>query len=226
MIDRLDSLQDFQNLNKEIYSLTDDRNYTSTDLLSYLHCHITKILKAVRKEKYVNVGYNLCMGFSWAFAVANRFHICVADEMWKRFPGKCPYCGLTPCVCKERRDDRQDLPQGPLALRPVSVADWQRMFDSIYPNNTIKDSAIHLAEEIGELSEAVRNYLAVHGDNYFDKIAEEMIDIFANLMAVANCLKLDLGSLSADYFAKGCPKCERSPCECGYVAIDHPIKPS
>lgn len=216
------SLEAFQQFNWGIYQLNDDRHCASVvDIISYLNRDITRILKAVRKEKYEDLGKRMCVASSWAFAFASRLHINVADEIWKRFPGCCPYCKVVVCVCKERASHRQSVTAA--RDRPMSFRDWQQMFAAIYPGNKLQDSAIHLAEEIGELHEAVRNFFAVHSDEAFDNIAEEIVDIFANLFGVANCLGFDIASAMAEYYKNGCPKCRLSPCECGYVLVDQPI---
>lgn len=216
------SLEIFQGLNWKIYQVNDDRHCGSAfDIISYLHRDITRILKAVRKEKHEGLGKRICVTISWAFAVASRFHINVADEAWKRFPGCCPYCKGASCVCKERASSRQTVTAA--RDRPISLRDWQAMFAAIYPNNKLQDSVMHLAEEIGELSEAVRNFFAVHSDDSFSNISEEIVDIFANILGVANCLDFDVAALLADYYKDGCPKCHQSSCKCGYVAVDQPI---
>jgi len=216
------SLEEFQEFNKKMYKVVDDRNYSNTDLASYVLRHVTQVLKAVRKVKYDNIGYHLCMAFSWSSAIANRFHIDLAKEIWKRFPGICPYCSGAPCVCKERSKERQLLTEKSNGIQPASLLAWQKMFAGIYPGNTIQGSAMHLAEEIGELNETVRNYLATHNKDWFDKIIEELVDVVSNLFGVANCLSFDLGAQSAYYFKHGCPKCHQNPCNCGYVSVDQP----
>ena len=216
------SLEMFQEFNWKIYQLNDDRHCSSVvDIISYLHRDITRILKAVRKEKHQELEKRICVTFRWAFAVASRLHINVAHEMWKRFPGCCPYCKGAVCDCKERADSRQALTAA--RDRPESLRDWQKMFAAIYPNNKLQDSVMHLAEEIGELSEAIRNFFAVHSDEAFNNIAEEIVDIFANLLGTANCLDFDVAALLADYYKDGCPKCQQCPCRCGYIVVDQPV---
>jgi len=223
MISSSSSLTDFQKINREIYLVVNDRCYDITGLFSHLHRHITQILKAVRKKKYVNIKYHICMAFSWAMALANRFHIDVADEMWGFFPGFCPYCNSVPCVCfPERVRNRQKLAGKSMGERPTALFEWQAMFARIYPN-VIEHSAMHLAEEAGEVNEAIRNYSSTHNQEWFRKIAEELVDVITNIFGVINCLRLDLAAGLADYFAGGCPKCRQSPCSCDYVAVDYPI---
>lgn len=217
------ALDEFQALNMEIYLVPNDRDFSNARMFSRLHHHITQILKAVRKEKYENIEYHLCMSFSWVVALLNRFHIDLATEMWKFFPGICPYCKTAPCSCKkERAKERQDVDEKTNGKPPTFLSDWQTMFAKIYPN-VVMVSAIHLAEEAGEVDEAIENYSATHDHLWFDKVAEELVDVVTNIFGVANCLKLDLADGLAGYFSQGCPKCHGVPCTCGGVVVDRPI---
>jgi NTP pyrophosphatase (non-canonical NTP hydrolase) len=96
------------------------------------------------------------------------------------------------------------------------------MFAEVYPN-VVLVSAIHLAEEAGEVNEALQAHSATHQDDCFWKVVEELVDVVTNIYGVANCLKLDLATGMAEYFANGCPRCQRSPCGCGFVLSDKPI---
>lgn len=222
MINSDSSLKEFQLLNKEIYLVVNDRGYSNIGLFSRLHRHITKILKAVRKENYENIEYHLSMSFSWALALFNRLHIDLADEMWKAFPGCCPYCLDVPCACKKRPKERQKLQEKLEGKQPISMFEWQKMFAGIYPNIVI-NSAIHLSEEAGEVDEAITIYSATHIESWFRKTVQELIDVVTNIFGVANCLNINLALELAGYFDKGCPKCHKSPCNCGYVTDDESI---
>ncbi len=231
MIDSDSSLIEVQNHNDTVYREVNDRHYSAEKMFARLHRHITHILKAVRKhewekreEAYENIMYHLCMAFSWSLAMLNRYHINLSDDMWRRFPGVCPYCLEAPCACKQRPTERQKLVGKTRGKQPVSLRDWQEMFARVYPN-VVLVSAIHLAEEAGEVNEALQAHSATHRDDCFWKIIEELVDAITNIFSVANCLRLDLAAGMAEYFSDGCPRCQRSPCECGYVLTDQPILP-
>jgi len=96
------------------------------------------------------------------------------------------------------------------------------MFWRIYPN-FIQNSAIHLAEEAGEVDEAIRNHIATHDTTWFLKIVEELVDTITNIFAVASCLHISLADEMAEYFTHGCPGCKAIPCKCGYVTVDQPV---
>ena len=63
-----------------------------------------------------------------------------------------------------------------------------------------------LAEEVGELARAVRK-----GDQAGQ--IHELGDVLAWLASLANQLGISLDTAVSRY-AKGCPKCGRSPCTC------------
>lgn len=216
-------LRDLQELNTVIYGIPNDRRYSLVDIISYIHDHSTRLLKSVRKNDHQYTKYYICSAFSWTLACASRMHIEVADEMWKCFPGCCPYCSGRPCICKQRGNSRSNLERKQCEL--VTVSEWQKMLGEIYPGNTLTDSAMHLAEEIGELSVSSRNYQRTSDEDHLAKFIEEVIDVFANLFAVSTCLKISLGDALARYFSQGlCLKCRQSPCECSYVEFDTPVE--
>jgi len=95
------------------------------------------------------------------------------------------------------------------------------MFWEIYPN-IIQNSAIHLAEEAGEVDEAIRNHIATHNILWFQKIKEELVDTITNIFAVASCLHINMADEMTEYFVNGCPGCKTLLCECGYVTVDKP----
>ncbi len=219
------SLAGFQDLNSRIYLVQNDRNYEAREMMSRLNRYSTHVLKAVRKEKYNTIPRDLCMGFSWAMALANRFHIHLENETWNRFPGVCPYCGGKPCfgpMCKQKSLERQEVTTIG-KVQPATLRDFQKMFASIYPENTLKDSATHLAEECGELSEAIEEYMGTHQQKLFVKIEEELVDVITNQLSVASCLSnsfcigLDFALDMEKIFQNGCPGCTEIPCKCGFV---------
>lgn len=217
------SLADFQTHNAQIYSVTNDRYYGPDGIFIRLIEHVGRVTKIVRKShdgQFPKIDYHLCMAFSWALAMFNRYHLDLGAEMWKRFPGRCPYCTFVPCRCAEigKRGERGILePEG---IVPSSLDAWQKMFWAIYPN-TIKESASHLAEEAIEVNIAIYYFLHSATESAaFDHVVEELVDVVTNILAVANCLKLYLSDRMAIYFNEGCPGCKLAPCGCGFVTAE------
>jgi NTP pyrophosphatase (non-canonical NTP hydrolase) len=217
------SLEEFQDLNKQIYLVVNDRSYDNMAMFFRLLYHLNRVLKAVRKNDYKDIVYHLCMSLSWSFAMGNRFHVNLADEMWKSFPGCCPYCCAVPCSCKKRRaKERKNMAGKSRCCRPFCLRDWQEMFARIYPNE-IQYSAMHLAEEAGEVGQAMRIHSATHQSEWLREIIEELVDVITNIFGVANCRKIDLAKGMVAYFKSGCPGCNKFPCECSYALDDQPL---
>ncbi len=210
------TLTSFQGLNSKIYMVQNDRNYNAADMVSRIHRYCTQVLKAVRKGQTELVDFWLCMGFSWSLALANRLHIDLESEMWCRFPGVCPYCNSVPCVCKERAAERVATP-AIMGVHPASLSEFQKMFARIYPHNTLQDAAMHLAEEVGETSEALEFFMGTHKQDLFKEIVVELVDMITNMFAVATALKLDLAVEMEKHFSDGCPRCHQVPCGCGFT---------
>lgn len=63
-----------------------------------------------------------------------------------------------------------------------------------------------LTEEVGELARAIRK-----GDR--TNLSHEFGDVLAWLSSLANLLDVDLDA-AIDRYARGCPRCGRTPCDC------------
>lgn len=177
--------------------------------------HVANILKAVRKGQKEKVSYHACMTLSWALGMANRFHLNIEEEVWKRFPGVCPYCNQEICVCGKRRPKNRKQVKVDPRLRPSSCHGYQLMFAKIYPQ-TLAEAASHLAEEVSEVDQAIRHYIGMHKEELFQHAVLELVDVVTTLFAVANNVKFDLAIEMEQWFADGCPGCGKSPCDCKY----------
>jgi NTP pyrophosphatase (non-canonical NTP hydrolase) len=216
-------LRDFQAWNAQVYGVVNDQNYQVSDIVSRIHRYVTHVLKLVRKEKRDDADFLLAMAASWTFALANRLHIDLQDELWQRFPGKCPYCGAKPCSCKERAKKRRTLRAGRTQM-PQTLSEFQAMLRTIYPDNTLRDSVMHLAEEAGEVDEAVDAFRRTHDRKYLEEVKLELVDVLTNLCAVGSCWDIDLADALAEHFSKGCHACGKAPCRCGYMPIADSVR--
>lgn len=216
MLTTRSSLRRFQKRNDDLYLVANGRNYGPPEMLEKVLRHVTYVLKSVRKRRHEKIEYHLCMALSWSLGILNRFHVDLSKEMWKRFPGLCPYCIVAPCDCRRRRKERRSLSGIRRGRKPVSLQDWQKMFARIY-HNRLLNSTLHLAEEIGEVSEALRVFLSMHSEGSFIKTVEEIVDAVTNILGVANCLRIDMAAGMVRYFADSCPGCKKFPCACGFV---------
>jgi len=215
------TIREFQEFISTEYSLVDDRQYSILDLLNQTQRFSMRALKGVRKGNVDKIKTNLLIALSWLMAAANRLHIDIEDEVWTRFPMRCSYCGKIPCVCKAIKATTRARFKRDNTLRPHSLAAFQKMFREIYPpeSRTLADAGVHLAEEVGEVTEAMHYYLGQHLKNKFEEIELEMADLVSCIFGVANSADIDLAKELAVFFKNGCHVCHKTPCVCGFSNV-------
>lgn len=217
---RNDSLFDFQNVINEIYGVTDDRLYSLWDLLSNQERFTMRALKGVRKNDINRIKQNLVISLSWIMAVGNRLHINIDEAVWERFRYKCYYCKNAPCTCGKKKVLTKSKRKKE-AVRPASLAQYQEMFQKIYPPKrfSVSEVAVHLAEEMGELSEAIQVYLGEHQKGEFSQIQTEIADYISCSFGLANNIDFDIAGELADIYENNCHVCHKAPCICSYSSI-------
>lgn len=217
------SLADFQSLIARIYALPDDRLYSIWDLLAQQQRFTMRSLKGIRKSDPQKIKDNLLIASSWAMSVANRLHIDVDSELWKRFPGVCSYCTKKPCACKALKPNKRTKVRATKATKPPSLYQYQRLFSDIYPVNsrTMADAGVHLAEEMGEVSEAIHNYLGKHQEKIFEEISLELADYFSCVFGLANSANINMSEELAAFFDNGCHACHKAPCQCSFHFVSN-----
>ena len=215
------SIADFQQLVRDVYAEPNDRMFSVSDLLSNMSRFTMRAIKGIRKGDRDRLAMNLVIAFSWFTGVANRLHIDIDDIMWRRFPNVCSYCGNRPCLCKKAKPSSRVRLDGVRVGRPQSLADYQKMLAEIYPSasRALADAGIHLAEEMGEVSEAVHTFLGEHKSEQFDAILDEMADYASCVFGVANSSAIDLAGLLAAQFAENCHVCHYAPCRCDFSFV-------
>lgn len=136
----------------------------------------------------------LCKALGWFFPLLAKFRVRSVEELvFRKFPFACPYCRELPhkeAVCKSVKGTEKTVNHAALkekykehqAKRPVTLDEWQQMFQEIYPRKVGEvGSTLGLLEEIGELAEGIRVF-----DKYPKYFAGEAADVFSYLMGVAN----------------------------------------
>jgi len=215
------SLVQFQQLIDEIYGLPDDRLFSVDDLLSNQVRFTMRALKGIRKGNSKKLEENLIIAFAWLVAIANRLHINLEKALWDRFPLLCSYCDHSPCICKkEKIIKRVKITRGS-SKKPATLEDFQKMFDNIYPakRRTLADAGVHLAEETGEVSEAVHIFQGKHQQGQFKVIETEVADWISCMFGVANSAKINISKALAKKFRNNCHVCHHSPCTCNFSFI-------
>ncbi len=93
----------------------------------------------------------------------------------------------------------------------MEIKEFQEMIKKIYFHRDLsrgkEKTMLWLVEEIGELAEAVRK-------NDLQALKEEIADVFAWLVSLANLYEIDLEEAIKEKYPNFCMKCGKRPCEC------------
>lgn len=215
------TLQEWQEFANEVYGPANRRHFLVTELMTNVERFAMRGLKGIRKNDADKAKKNLLTAMSWYLSMLNQWDIDLADAVWNRFPYVCSYCGNCPCVCKAKKIQKRVRPNPGKRRKPKSIVDFQRMISDIYPPEarTLEHAGIHLAEEIGELSEAVLRFRGNRIDRDFDHIVLEAADTFSCFIGVLNSMDISLETELVRLFKKGCHACHHTPCTCDYQFI-------
>ena len=96
--------------------------------------------------------------------------------------------------------------------RAMTVEGFQTRIEEIFGvrdrSATLNDGLAWLAEEVGELAQAIRRG---HSPQLH---AEEIADVMARVVSLASCLGIDVAGALHERYKRGCPKCCCIPCAC------------
>jgi len=189
-------LDDLYRMVAHIYSEKNAERPVSVTLSHLVEvCGMLTMHSKKKNREDVSLEDALCKALGWYFPLLAKVGVRSAEDLiFRKFPQVCPYCRLRPHVeknCKQAGGTLATVNHP--ALRgmylenkhsmPVSLNQWQEMFNGIYPRDLRNTSwsVVSLFEEIGELSEAVRVF-ETH-PKYF---AGEAADVFSYIMGIAN----------------------------------------
>lgn len=215
------SLSDYQKLVNTIYGPNNSRYFTVDDMLTNINRFAMRSLKGIRKNDVEKIKINTVISLSWFTSLMNQLEIDLGNEVWHRFPYLCSYCGECPCVCKTKKVKKRTEIKVNEKTRPKNIHDLQVMFNEIYPtkSRTLEHAGIHLAEEVGELSEAVLKFRGLHTKEALDDVRLEAADLFSCFMGVCNSINFDYEKELSSLFSHGCHACHKTPCACEYDFI-------
>lgn len=101
-------------------------------------------------------------------------------------------------------------PGGPCTVRAVDLTELQDVIERTYGERDrgrgVAPSVAWLAEELGELAQAVRKGSRADMEHEFS-------DVLAWIASLANQVGVDL-TVVVDRYRDGCPKCRSIPCTC------------
>lgn len=104
----------------------------------------------------------------------------------------------------------------------MELGAFQQLMESTYGHHDrqrgIPATVAWLAEEVGELAQAVRKGSQAEQEH-------EFADVLAWLASLANQVGIDLAAVT-DRYGAGCPRCADSPCTCTHAGEwTHPSRP-
>ena len=191
------------------------------------------VLVSKKSDYGPNLHNYMAKAIAWWLALCGKVGVKSPSSMlWAKFPYACPYCQKVPhdfdeCGIRKAASRGPDwsalqrMGQASIAKKPKSISDWQQMFAKIYPSSTTEEYAktfAKLAEEVGELAEAVRVFPSAPG--YF---LSEASDVFAWLMKLNNMVEakiprqergLMLQKTLATAYPSRCRDCNLAVCSC------------
>lgn len=93
----------------------------------------------------------------------------------------------------------------------MEIKDFQNLISRLYRNRDTLRGAdktfLWFLEEVGELTRAYRR-------NELDNLGQEMADVLAWLVSLANLMQIDLESEVLKKYPQLCPLCLTNPCSC------------
>ncbi len=96
----------------------------------------------------------------------------------------------------------------------MNISDFQDLIKKLYyqkdSDRGFKSTFIWLIEEIGELATLLNSH---NIDK--EKVSEELADIIAWTVSIANLLEIDMEKALLNKYPNKCKKCNSSPCKCG-----------
>lgn len=232
-------IKDLQNYLKDLYG-----DVNSKREWDYLYGYLSRTAGFVSKQVTSAPRYQtlseldktqFLMAISWLFSLSNYLDIDVADSYLKKYPGICPYCVVSPCVCyKTNKMPGINIPlykieeekkwkyekikgRGELINSKYVIANT----GAIYPaNNTLWHHAgpwfhfTKLSEELAELHEAIsKNQI---GKKNKDAVSQEIADVFTWFISIWSSVYHDitLEDSMIDHYYNGCRECKQKPCTC------------
>ena len=218
-----DGFTELQLVVQRVYGLPNDRSFDLSDLLINATRFTMRAVKAVRRmssgqksprTETRRAVLNLAIAFSWFTSSVNRLHLDLDAAVWRRFPYYCTYCGGCPCTCPRRgvHEDRE---------KPRSLFAYQQMFGEIYPPSSrqLLDATVHMAEEVGEYTEALMQYGSRHDRRDLEAISMEAADYVSCVFGVFNSLDRPFARELVRMFKRDCHVCGSAPCQCDFYAI-------
>lgn len=227
----------YQTYIRDLYSvINEDRDFA--DLYGYLHRNIGILGKSIPLDLEPKIALSkFVLPISWLFSIANNLGINVLEALIRKYPGICPYCLESKCVCyKTSKKPLRPMPAHEIKERMYYK--WEEIKNSkvkfnldkavnfiteIFPINEIiwktsgpRDHILKIHEELTEIHEAYGSFKK--GVLTIDAIEDEIADVFAWILGawgIKHPPSESLDNAFIDYYLEDCPECKSVPCHCG-----------
>ena len=212
------TLRGWQRMFRDIFYEKDKRDYTAAEILEHVQEEASRIDKGIRKENWAEVIAAIPRFFCWLLSFFNMIGIDAEIAIWRKYQGRCPYCGVERncgCIALDEKPDHPDKwVKSLVGTMPASLDDWQNMFFRIFGkiNRLVWAMQVwlHVHEELGELSREVRlgNIIEIH---------YESADCMAWLLGFCNRIGVKLGEATWEVYPGICDVCRQGKCQCPKV---------
>ncbi len=93
----------------------------------------------------------------------------------------------------------------------MEITAFQKLIEQLYLDRDsargLEGTHMWFCEEVGELTRALRR-------GHQEELEGEFADVLAWLSTLASMSGIDLEAAAMKKYAKGCPRCESTPCAC------------
>ncbi len=209
----LSTINDLVKKIEEIYGVPDDRLYDLEDHFYFERKFLLRFAEASDLKEKVK---NLLIALAWFLGMVRRFHLDPEDDIFRRYPYKCPFCLSLPCVCKDDAPKKSLKTGRPTAFKPKTIREWQKMFLKIYPKDREKMLTEKIFRTHEDLHHLFRTFRKTLGKTKIKDIKKVTADHFVLYLRLFNVWKKDLGEEFGKLFSSGCYVCHKTPCECFY----------
>lgn len=223
----------YQSYIKDLYAtINEKRDFAG--LYGYLHRNVGFLGKSIEAD--LNDQSKFILPISWLFSLATKLEINILEAFIKKFPGICPYCLESQCVCY-RTNKKPQKPMSTYEIEMEIFYKWEeiknshadfnldsavRFISNIYPNNEVVWKAAGYQQHILKIHQEMTEIHEAHGNFLKDPelkstVMDEVGDVFAWIIS-AWAIRYPNESMDKafiNYYRNDCPVCQKAPCECG-----------
>ena len=205
------------------------------NIYGYVHRTIGHFGKTIDSES--TAPEDFVLPISWIFSLATKLNVKLQDAVLRKYPGICPYCLESICVCyrtkkqplvpiplykvKEEKSAKRQIMA--LSSKVYNLEAISLLIRDIYTVNEVIWLTAGPWRHIAKLSEELAEIHEAHGsyrknEKPLSSVADEVADIFAWMLGAWGIMysNKSLDDLFVSYYYSGCPVCrERSHCVCG-----------